>query len=197
MRQTMKHRPRFFVAKCLLRTASRCTTPMQTAGGDCSSDTFSSLSAAQQAARRALHEQEVSARLAWCLENGLTPAAEHVHRAPGDDANFMFGVPPWLPDGSANPRGVPFGRPEDRFLAKERQLEDYSAAGWRCRKCDAVVRTPQREWNCRSAAPVDWWWCPACKFAHAANTAPKTAMQKKLAEAAKGCRRLDAAWAGQ
>ncbi len=71
----------------------------------------------------------------------------------------MFGVPPWLPDGSANPRGVPFGRPEDLNLAKELQLEDYSAAGWHCRKCDAVVRAAQREWSCRSAEPVDWWWC--------------------------------------
>ena len=33
----------------------------------------------QQAARRALHEEEVRARLGWCLERGLTPAAEHVH----------------------------------------------------------------------------------------------------------------------
>jgi len=154
---------------------------------------FARLSQDEQAARRALHEEEVRARLAWCLENGLTPAAEHVHRAPGDDANFMFGVPPWLPDGSANPRGVPFGRPEDLRLAKERQLEDYSAPGWRCRKCDAVVRAAQREWSCRSAEPVDWWWCSACKLAHAAS-APASAQAKKLALAAQGCRRLDVAW---
>jgi len=154
---------------------------------------FARLSQDEQAARRALHEEEVRARLAWCLENGLTPAAEHVHRAPGDDARFMFGVPPWLPDGSANPRGVPFGRPEDLRLAKERQLEDYSAPGWRCRKCDAVVRAAQREWSCRSAEPVDWWWCSACKLAHAAS-APASAQAKKLALAAQGCRRLDVAW---
>ena len=47
------------------------------------------------------------------------------------------------------------------------------------------------------AQPVDWWWCSACKLAHAAKDAPKTATQKKLAEAAKGCRRLDVAWAGR
>lgn len=160
-------------------------------------DAFARLAPEQQAARRALHEQEVGERLAWCLERGLTPAAEHVHRAPGDDARFMFGVPPWLPDGSANPRGVPFGRPEDLRLAKERQLEDYSAAGWECRRCSAQVRSAPREWSCRSAEPVDWWWCKACKLAHAAKDAPKTAAQKKLAEAAKGCRRLDVAWAGR
>ncbi len=156
---------------------------------------FARLAPEQQAARRALHEQEVRERLAWCLARGLTPAAEHVHRAPGDDARFMFGVPPWLPDGSANPRGVPFGRPEDLRVAKERQLEDYSAAGWECRRCSAQVRSAPREWSCRSAEPVDWWWCKACKLAHAAKDAPKTAAQKKLAEAAKGCRRLDLAWA--
>ena len=105
----------------------------------------------------------------------------------------MFGVPPWLPDGSANPRGVPFGRPEDLRLAKELQLEDYSAAGWHCRKCDAVVRAAQREWNCRSAEPADWWWCIACKLAHAAS-APASAQAKKLALAAQGCRRLNVAW---
>jgi hypothetical protein len=179
---------------------------MQAAGGDISSGDlrsvdlrsgdFSSLSAAQQAARRALHEQEVSARLAWCLEHGLTPAAEHVHRAPGNDANFMFGVPPWLPDGSVNPRGVPFGRPEDRFLDKERQLEDYSAFGWSCHKCKARVRAAPREFS-GAVEPLDWWWCTPCKLAHAAKDAPKTAMQKKLALAAKGCRRLDAAWAAR
>lgn len=157
---------------------------------------FARLAPEQQAARRALHEEEVRARLAWCLERGLTPAAEHVHRAPGDDARFMFGVPPWLPDGSANPRGVPFGRPEDLRLAKERQLEDHSAAGWPCRKCGAAVRAAPREWSCRSAEPVDWWWCFACKQAHAAKDAPKTATQKKLALAAQGCRRLDVAWFG-
>ncbi len=171
------------------RTALRGAA--STASGD-----FSRLSAEQQAARRALHEEEVRARLGWCLERGLTPAAEHVHRAPGDDANFMFGVPPWLPDGSVNPRGVPFGRPEDLRLAKERQLEDYSAAGWACRRCGAAVRAVPREFR-GAAEPLDWWWCTACKLAHAAKHAPKTAKQKKLAQAAEGCRRLDAAWAAR
>lgn len=81
---------------------------------------------------------------------------------------------------------MPFGRPEDLRVAKERQLEDYSAAGWECRRCSAQVRSAPREWSCRSAEPVDWWWCKACKLAHAAKDAPKTAAQKKLAEAAKG-----------
>jgi hypothetical protein len=44
-------------------------------------------------------------------------------------------------------------------LAKDRQLEDYSAAGWPCRKCGAAVRAAPREWSCRSDEPVDWWWC--------------------------------------
>ncbi len=52
---------------------------------------FGSLSPAQQAARRELHQQEVRERLNWCLLRGLTPASEHVHRAPGNDANFLLG----------------------------------------------------------------------------------------------------------
>jgi hypothetical protein len=157
---------------------------------------FARLAPEEQAARRALHEEEVRARLSWCLERGLAPASEHVHRAPGNDANFMFAEPPWLPDGSVNPRGVPFGRAEDRLLDKHRQLEDFSAAGWSCRKCQARVRAAPREWNCRSAEPVDWWWCTACKLALAAKDAHKTSAQKKLAQAARGCRRLDVAWFG-
>jgi hypothetical protein len=85
---------------------------------------------------------------------------------------------------------------EEGDLAKERQLEDYSAAGWPCRKCGAAVRAAPRQWSCRSAEPVDWWWCFACKQAHAAKDAPKTPTQKKLALAAQGCRRLDVAWFG-
>jgi hypothetical protein len=85
---------------------------------------FGSLSPAQQAARRELHEQEVRERLNWCLLRGLTPASEHVHRAPGNDANFMFAEPPWLPDGSVNPRGVPFGRPDDAVLHKDNSEDE-------------------------------------------------------------------------
>ena len=38
---------------------------------------------------RERHDDEIAARLRWCLDNGLAPAHDHVHLAPGDDANFM------------------------------------------------------------------------------------------------------------
>jgi hypothetical protein len=42
--------------------------------------------------------------------------------------------------------------------------------------------------------PVSWWWCQACKGESAAVSAGKTVKQKKAAQAASGCMRLDAAW---
>ena len=157
---------------------------------------FGSLSPAQQAARRELHEQEVRERLNWCLLHGLTPASEHVHRAPGNDANFMFAEPPWLPDGSVNPRGVPFGRPDDAVLHKDKHLEDYSAAGWNCRKCHARVHTTPREFS-GTGEPVDWWWCNACKLRQRLADNSMTSRQKKLAQSAKSCMRLDLFWGGR
>ena len=115
--------------------------------------------------RRALHEQECAARIRWCLQQGMTPASEHVHRAPGNDANFMFGVPPWMPDGAVNPAGVPYGRPEDCVVDKSRQLPDYAS------------KDSQKKEDKASHAVV-----------------PMTCQQKKLAQAAKGCMRLDEAW---
>lgn len=115
--------------------------------------------------RRALHEQECAARIRWCLEQGLTPASEHVHRAPGNNANFMFGVPPWLPNGTVNPAGVPYGRPEDCVVEKSRQLPDYTSKDWKKTKKEP-----------------------------ASHETPLTCKQKKLLQAAKGCVRLDVAW---
>lgn len=54
---------------------------------------FGRLAPEEQVARRLMHDEEVRKRLGWCLENGLTPAAEHVHRAPGCDARFMVCTP--------------------------------------------------------------------------------------------------------
>lgn len=50
---------------------------------------FARLPRAQQDAVRDLHEQEVRSRLSWCLQQGLAPAHDHVHKAPGCDQNFM------------------------------------------------------------------------------------------------------------
>jgi hypothetical protein len=51
--------------------------------------TFARLSTTEQNVLHCLHEQEVGERLRWCLDRGLTPAHEHIHAAPGDDAKFM------------------------------------------------------------------------------------------------------------
>ena len=49
------------------------------------------------------HESEHMRRIAWCIRHGHVPAHSHVHLAPGDDREFVYGVPPWKPDGSPNP----------------------------------------------------------------------------------------------
>lgn len=55
---------------------------------------FASISANEKEVRRGLHEQETGERLRWCLDRGLTPAHEHIHRAPGNDAKFMVVILP-------------------------------------------------------------------------------------------------------
>ena len=50
---------------------------------------FARLSTTEQDVLHCRHEQEVGDRLRWCLDRGLTPAHEHIHAAPGDDAKFM------------------------------------------------------------------------------------------------------------
>ena len=44
------------------------------------------------------HENEFTRRLAWCINNNFTPAHENIHKAPGDDSNFVYGVAPWHSD---------------------------------------------------------------------------------------------------
>ena len=61
------------------------------------------------------HIQEYNARVAWCVQQGpeYWPAHEHKHRAPGNDDNFVFKIPPWTEDGSPNPLGIPDNRAVD------------------------------------------------------------------------------------
>lgn len=56
-----------------------------------------------------MNSDEIFRRLRWCLDNGESfwPANDNVHHAPGDDSNFYYSVPPWLPDRSPNPLGIP------------------------------------------------------------------------------------------
>lgn len=92
-----------------------------------------------------------------------------------------------------NPTGVPYCRASDRVLAKEKHLDDYETRGFACRKCGAMVRIMPRGFA-GAKEPADWWWCRACQGEYAATAGPRTAKQKKAAQAALGCRRLEVAW---
>jgi hypothetical protein len=76
----------------------------------------------------------------------------------------------------------------------ERQLEDYDARGFACRKCGAIVRIADREFQ-GAVEPVVWWWCKGCKETGAEGA--KTAKQKRAAQAAAGFVRLEAVWPGR
>ena len=39
--------------------------------------------------RSRMHSEELARRLKWAIDQGLHPANEHVHKAPGDDSQFM------------------------------------------------------------------------------------------------------------
>lgn len=106
---------------------------------------------------------------------------------------LQFGESPWLADGSVNPSGVPYCRASDRVLAKEMHLDDYETRGFACRKCGAMVRITPRAFG-GAKEPVDWWWCRACQGEYAATASLKTVKQKRAAQAASGCRRLEVAW---
>jgi hypothetical protein len=109
---------------------------------------------------RERHCNELNRRLRWCLEHGHTPAHNHVHLAPGDDSQFMFGVAPWHDDGSVNPPGVPMTVPE--AVDRKRLLVDYdSAAGWSCTQCGEWIAARPRE--ATGVEPKTWWWCMKCK----------------------------------
>jgi hypothetical protein len=116
----------------------------------------------------------------------------HLRAARADtDLCFQFAEAPWTADGKINPRGVPFGYASDMILEKGRQLEDYDARGFACRKCAAVVRATPVQFQ-GAVEPVDWWWCKACK--DKGSDVAKTLKAKKALEAAAGCMRLETVW---
>jgi len=138
-----------------------------------------------------IHDGECFARILWCLAQGpaFCPAHEHKHRAPGDDRNFFYGIPPWHADGSVNPAGVPpnFGEPEplDKNWAL---LDDWNAdTGWNCGRCEAWVPRPPRKFE-GAKEPPDWWWCMDCRRVKA--RAPSLA-EKRQQKAAANCRSID------
>ena len=67
---------------------------------------------------------------------------EHLHEAPGDDAQFVYGVPPWRPDGSPNPPGIYF-TPEDPVLTRYGRDPDGDS-GWSCTRRHTTARMRRR-----------------------------------------------------
>ena len=133
------------------------------------------------------HEREFVRRLAWCVREGRVPAFEHLHKAPGDDAQFVYGVPPWRPDGSPNPPGIYF-TPEDPILTKYGRDPDGDS-GWSCTRCQAWVARPPRPFR-GGEEPWDWWFCFECK-AKAVKPPAKQLAEAKLAQK---CRKIDGMW---
>lgn len=86
---------------------------------------FHQLNAEQQNKRREDHENEILERVKWCLDRNLVPAHDWLHLSCGNDSKFMFGISPWLADGSVNPDGVPYARRSDCFLKKELQICEH------------------------------------------------------------------------
>ena len=110
------------------------------------------------------HEAEVTRRMVWCLKNGKTPANLHVHKAPGDDDNFVYKVPPWLPDGSVNPCGVyteALSYEEKAFV----KLHTEKDKEWICKSCKEIVHARPREFISKNGEPEpwNWWFCLKCK----------------------------------
>lgn len=111
------------------------------------------------------HSLEYNSRVAWCVRQGpeYWPAHENKHRAPGDDNNFIFKIPPWNADGSPNPLGIP----DNRFVDPvpkgfEVPIDHHDKSGWNCRKCNQWISSQPREYE-GGTEPDDWWWCRTCQ----------------------------------
>lgn len=126
------------------------------------------------------HEAEVTRRIVWCIKNSRTPANLYVHEAPGDDNNFVYKVPPWLPDGSVNPCGVyteALSFEEKAFV----KLHTEKDKEWICKSCGELVRARPREYISKNGEPEpwNWWFCPICK---ASTSKPSKQQMKKEQE---------------
>ena len=113
----------------------------------------------------ARHEAEHTRRLAWCVSHGRVPAHEHVHEAPGDDTQFVYGVPPWHPDGSPNPQGIYFTPAHENEREWVRLEKAAADAGWSCPRCAAWILRVPREYR-NGPEPWDWRFCDDCKTSH-------------------------------
>ena len=126
------------------------------------------------------HNAEYNARVQWCLKQGpaFWPASDNKHRAPGDDTKFVFGIPPWHPDGTPNPLGIPDNRVVEAVPKGFELPVDYdSKIGWNCTKCYEWIPRLPREYV-GGPEPDDWWWCLSCR-----KNRPKMTAQAKKIEA--------------
>lgn len=108
------------------------------------------------------HEREHTRRLAWCIKHNRIPAHDHVHEAPGDDSQFVYGVAPWFTDGSVNPAGVYYSPDTDNEQEWVRLEKEARDAGWSCPRCGVWVARVPVDFK-HGAEPWDWWFCTDCK----------------------------------
>ena len=97
------------------------------------------------------HSAEYAKRIRWCIHQGREywPAHDHKHRAPGDDTNFIFKIPPWHADGTPNPLGIPDNRAVEAVLAGF-ELPVDSKIGWNCHTTVTVLgyyNRPRSSWR--------------------------------------------------
>lgn len=139
------------------------------------------------------HENEYCRRLNWCINNKLCPAFDHIHKAPGNDAEFVYGVAPWNTDGSVNPCGVYNATPTetDRLLLS--YCKESANSSWTCQKCTKVVNRAPLPWNGKGDEPWNWWFCFECKSKYC-KPPTKTLQQQKIA---KQCQKIDVLFAKQ
>lgn len=127
------------------------------------------------------HSEELFRRLRWCAEKGpeFWPANTHIHLAPGDDANFVFGVPPWFADGSPNTAAIPDAHSSVRGLLPQcgAMIAEMSF-GYECTKCEKWVDLQPRPFD--GVEPPWWWWCNACRV-HSNVGTGKSKSKKELA----------------
>lgn len=118
---------------------------------------------------RKRHEDELSSRIQWALEHELYPATENSYRAPGNDANFFYGMAPIDKDGNVRPDAVAPGKERLDELcgfATAVQNEDQET-GYFCTHCGYYEERfgAGRAYKSKNNGPepYDWWFCSECK----------------------------------
>lgn len=109
------------------------------------------------------HDAEQARRLNWCISNKLVPAFDHIHKAPGDDKEFVYGVAPWNKDGTVNPAGVYSEGPSESDAKLLSYCKESPDMQWACRKCNKIVPRKPSLWTKAGEEPWNWWHCFDCR----------------------------------